>query len=540
VIGSAASGSSRVPALRNAHTPRSRLAPAIRHRYRSFTAAAIVIIGAVLGGAGRDQQLAIDGTLFDLASYLSARPAGPEPVALVAIDDESLTAERFKGLPRSFYGPWLGEMTDALFSADAQAVGFDIFFSYSAAEAAGANYDWRFKDAIARHLPRLTTVRTLHVPLADEWAAAFYDPEADAAAGRDEGSAIAYAELSRDADGIVRRFKPVLRAESTSPLPTFVGALLERARAPVEQDFFMRPTRALESIPAYRFADVLTCSERDPEALRQAFSHYLAPLIVARLSRRDETLRLGGERREVSVMFADLSGFTALSGAVDPEALMAVTNRYLGLLVEAVESTGGYVDKFIGDAVMAVWGAPAADDEHALHATEAAMNAVRLIDEMCRADEARMAPSFSVKIGINTGEAVVGNVGAPHRYNYTAVGETVNIASRLESLPGEYGCPIVLGPGTAARVIDHYLLCELDRVQVKGKKEPIAIFQPIARRTETTLAKRLYVEQYSAALKAYREARFDEAAALWAATSDPRGLAERHPASVMAQRALGQ
>jgi adenylate cyclase len=130
----------------------------------------------------------------------------------------------------------------------------------------------------------------------------------------------------------------------------------------------------------------------------------------------------------------------------------------------------------------------------------------------------------------------VGNVGATHRYNYTAVGETVNVAARLESLPGEYGCPIILGPGTAARLTNEYLLCEIDCVRVKGKTDPISVFWPIALAAEATPAEHLYVEHYAKALEGYREGRFAEAVALWATLHDPRNSG-KHPASVMAERA---
>ena len=119
--------------------------------------------------------------------------------------------------------------------------------------------------------------------------------------------------------------------------------------------------------------------EGAPGRVQRAFGHYLAPSLVDGLAQGETELRLGGERRDITVMFADLSGFTALSGRIGPEALMEVTNRYLGLIVAAVEETGGYVDKFIGDAVMAMWGAPLADPDHAAHAARAALTGVTTI-----------------------------------------------------------------------------------------------------------------------------------------------------------------
>src|SRR6202162_4685934 len=190
--------------------------------------------------------------------------------------------------------------------------------------------------------------------------------------------------------------------------------------------------------------------ERRRRRVQNAFGHYLAPAIVDQLLDSEAPLHLGGEEREVTIMFADLSGFTALSGKVGPAELMAVTNSYLAILVEAVEATGGYVDKFIGDAVMGIWGAPASNPDHATAAARAALAAVAGVMRAKAEADARHQPGYAVKIGLNSGRAVVGNVGAEKRYNYTAVGETVNIASRLESVPGDYGCPIGVRPTTPA------------------------------------------------------------------------------------------
>jgi class 3 adenylate cyclase len=244
-------------------------------------------------------------------------------------------------------------------------------------------------------------------------------------------------------------------------------------------------------------------------------------------------------------MFADLSGFTALSSRVEPEVLTRLTNRYLGLIVESVEATGGYVDKFIGDAVMAVWGAPASDPAHAVHAVRAALAAVARSRAEWRTAVARGEPALSLKIGLNSGPAVVGNVGTERRYNYTAVGETVNVASRLESVPGLYGCQIVVGPRTAELAREEIFFREIDWVRVKGRETPLAIFEPLA---EVGDAARLEIDQakrYGDALAYYRARRFDEAAAIWEALTREEGVVVAHaqgpsqpsPASTMANRA---
>ncbi len=282
----------------------------------------------------------------------------------------------------------------------------------------------------------------------------------------------------------------------------------------------------------------LLVEERRRRRVQEAFSHYLAPSIVDRLSEHEAELRLGGERREVTVMFADLSGFTALSTKLPPEELMAVTNTYHALMVEAVEVTGGYVNQFLGDAVMAIWGAPVADADHA---ASAAQSALRIVENVMRAKadaDARGVPGYAVKVGINTGPAVVGNVGAAKRYNYTAVGETVNIAARLESVPEDYGCRIVVGPGTAAAIADRFVLCELDWIKVKGKDNAFSVYELIDEQDTASPAERAYPARYRAALERYRTGDFATAQKLWRCLAEQghhRGAA-RSPPWVMADR----
>jgi adenylate cyclase len=277
--------------------------------------------------------------------------------------------------------------------------------------------------------------------------------------------------------------------------------------------------------------------ERRRRRVQNAFGHYLAPVIVDQLLDSEATLRLGGEEREVTIMFADLSGFTALSGKVGPSELMRVTNSYLAIIVEAVEATGGYVDKFIGDAVMGVWGAPAPNPDHAAAAARAALAAVRGVMRAKEEADTAGQPGYAVKIGLNSGRAVVGNVGAERRYNYTAVGETVNIASRLESVPGDYACRIVVGPDTAAAIRDPFVLTELDWVKVKGKDEPLAVYELVAEKQGAAPEVLAYPEQYHAALDLYRAQRFAEAEEYWRVRLTHPTIVGPSPPLVMAERA---
>ena len=279
--------------------------------------------------------------------------------------------------------------------------------------------------------------------------------------------------------------------------------------------------------------------ERQRRRVQRAFSHYLAPTIVDRLAEGESELRLGGERRDVSVMFADLSGFTNLSGRVGPEELMDVTNNYLGLIVAEVENAGGYVDKFIGDAVMAIWGAPLFDPDHAAHAAQAALRSVAAVALAKTEADAAGRPGYTVKMGINSGPAVIGNVGAPRRYNYTAIGETVNVAARLEGVPHDYDSAIVIGPATAEAIAGRFIVCELDWIKLKGKAEPVAAYELLAEKDGASEAQSAYPAQYAAALKLYRGGNFAAAGAAWRAISYPGVPAGAStPPQIMAARCI--
>ncbi len=295
------------------------------------------------------------------------------------------------------------------------------------------------------------------------------------------------------------------------------------------RDVWLDPANAIlaligTAVVAYIVRYVL--EERSRKRIQNAFGHYLAPTLVDRLADSENALQLGGEERDVTIMFADLSGFTAMSGILGPEALVDTTNAYLKIIADEVDASGGYIDKFIGDAVMAIWGAPVADDSHPEHAVSAAL---KIADIIARKREAALAKgdhAFDVKVGVNTGLAVVGNVGSDKRYNYTAVGEAVNIAARLEGLPGVYKCRVIVGPETADRVTGHIALREIDAVTVKGKVAPLRIFEPYsATRNPPDPA-------YAEALERYRKQDFEAAEAIWRQLPDTDG-----PAAVMAERA---
>lgn len=225
--------------------------------------------------------------------------------------------------------------------------------------------------------------------------------------------------------------------------------------------------------------------ERQKREIRTAFQHYLAPSLVEKLANEPSLLKLGGETRELTILFSDLRGFTAVAESFhdDPQALTALMNRLLSPLSDAIIAHGGTIDKYMGDAVMAFWNAPLDDPDHAAHALEAALEMRRRLEslEVERRAEAVAAGRphlpLEIGIGINTGMAVVGNMGSEFRFDYTALGDAVNLAQRLEGLTQRYGAPILIGEATAARLEPgRFKLVELGTEFVKGKAEAIRVF----------------------------------------------------------------
>jgi adenylate cyclase len=278
--------------------------------------------------------------------------------------------------------------------------------------------------------------------------------------------------------------------------------------------------------------------DRRRRRLESAFGRYLAPQIVSQLSEEGSNLQLGGEVRDITVMFADLTNFTGISDTMPPAKLMKLTNRYFKVIVTVIDTMGGYVDKFIGDSVMAMWGAPASASDSAARALNSAFLIQRRVSALKSAASDVELPRFDVKIGISSGPAIVGNVGAPRRLSYTALGATVNLAARLEKVCGVFGCGIVVDAATMAALKDRYLFCELDAVTLKGKLAPVPVYEPIAPIKTATPEQRKHVEQYQAALRWFRAGDLDRAAILWAELdSAARQRSAPSAAGVMARRA---
>jgi adenylate cyclase len=212
--------------------------------------------------------------------------------------------------------------------------------------------------------------------------------------------------------------------------------------------------------------------------IRGAFAMYVSSEVVEQMIAHPELLKLGGTRREISVLFSDLAGFTSLSEKLTPDAVGQVVNTYLNAMTHVVMKHGGTVDKFIGDAVMAFWGAPLEDHAHALHAVHAAIEMQEQMDALQPRFAALGVDNLKLRIGINSGPAIVGNMGSDLRFDYTAIGDTVNLASRLEGANKAYGTPILIAESTAREVSKQVPLRQVDRVRVKGKSEPVNVYTP--------------------------------------------------------------
>ena len=211
---------------------------------------------------------------------------------------------------------------------------------------------------------------------------------------------------------------------------------------------------------------------------RAMFAQYVPPAVVSRLIAQPDLMRLGGEAREVTLMFTDLANFTTLSEQLSAEQTVEVLTAYFNAMTPIVHATGGTVDKFIGDAVMAFWGAPLDDPQHAEHAVAAAVAMQQAMAVLVADLRARGLPPIHMRIGLHTGRVVVGNVGSEQRFSYTAIGDAVNLAARLEGANKAFGTGILLSAATAAQLPPTVSLRALDDVIVKGKTEPVRVFTP--------------------------------------------------------------
>jgi adenylate cyclase len=253
--------------------------------------------------------------------------------------------------------------------------------------------------------------------------------------------------------------------------------------------------------------------------LKKAFSLYVSPAILEEIIKNPKNLVLGGSRREMTVLFADIAGFTTISERVPPDELSFMLNSYLTRVSRIIFSYNGVIDKFIGDAVMAFWNAPLDDKKHAINACEAALKVEEEIKIIRKEWEHLDIKHFSVRIGINTGDMVVGNMGSDMRFDYTMLGDNVNLASRLEGINKQYGTFITISQSTYELVKDKVVARFVDTVAVKGKKKGVKIYE-LRAIGHATRDEKDFLEDFETARSLYEKGDFSNAHTAFLALSE--------------------
>jgi class 3 adenylate cyclase/CHASE2 domain-containing sensor protein len=269
----------------------------------------------------------------------------------------------------------------------------------------------------------------------------------------------------------------------------------------------------------YRFL----IADKDRRFLRKSFALYLAPAVIERMMSSNKPPALGGETRNVTIYFSDVAGFSAISEKLAPTDLVALMNEYLSAMTEIIQDHGGFVDKYIGDAIVAVFGAPLDDPDHAANAVRAAMRCRERLIELNRSVTILKARNIAQRVGLNSGDALVGNIGSRQRFNYTVMGDAVNLASRLEGANKFFGTPVLVSESTYKLAKDACLWRELDIIRVIGRSEPVRVYEPLACTGEETPEQTTYAQDYARALERWRAGEFSRCmqALSASAKSDP-------------------
>jgi adenylate cyclase len=252
---------------------------------------------------------------------------------------------------------------------------------------------------------------------------------------------------------------------------------------------------------------LLLLTDRERQFVRRAFAFYLSPAMVERLADDPAALALGGETREITILFSDIRGFTSLSENMNPQDITSLLNRFLTPMSDVLLQSGATIDKYIGDAIMAFWNAPITTPDHPRQACLATLGMSKALDELNKNE----GSPIKIGIGLNTGECCVGNLGSEQRFNYSAIGDSVNVAARVESLTKQYGLSILVTQYTAAHVSDLAIL-EIDLVRVVGRAEPLAIYTLLGDDAFAQSPEFLDLrERHNAMLATYRNGEFKKA-----------------------------
>ncbi len=262
-------------------------------------------------------------------------------------------------------------------------------------------------------------------------------------------------------------------------------------------------------------------ADNDKRILKRVFGLYLEPAVIDQMIKAGDTPKLGGEERELTVWFSDIAGFTSISESLKPHELVEFLNQYFDAMTSIVKQYGGFVDKYVGDAIIAVFGAPQHDPDHALHAVQSALACDKRLKELEDSFNLPGNLKVSARIGINTGMMLVGNIGSSNRLNYTIMGDAVNLAARLEGVNKMYGTSIMASDTTIKQCGDKIKVRELDIVRVKGKETPTTIYEPL----HPEAIDNKILDRFNEALKGYRNRDFKLAYTLFTQLAEQGDLA---------------
>ncbi len=250
--------------------------------------------------------------------------------------------------------------------------------------------------------------------------------------------------------------------------------------------------------------------EKSRKWITSVFGKYVSPVVIENLIKNPDKINLGGEKRNITLFFSDIRGFTSISERLEPEELVHLLNEYLTEMTSIITKDQGLVDKYMGDGIMAFWGAPLDQIDHAKMACSSSLEMMDKLRELQKKWKKEDIPSFDIGIGLNSGDAIVGNMGSNSRFDYTAMGDNVNIASRMEGLNKMYGTNIIISENTYKIVKDKFESRKLDVVKVKGKKKPILIFELLSHKDKTSKKQRDFIRLYEAGLEHYFKKKWKE------------------------------
>ncbi|MDP2821258.1 MAG: adenylate/guanylate cyclase domain-containing protein [Sulfuritalea sp.] len=250
---------------------------------------------------------------------------------------------------------------------------------------------------------------------------------------------------------------------------------------------------------------------RTKRQLTGLFGQYVPPELVEEMSRDPEHYSMAGRKAELTVLFSDIRGFTTISEGLEPNELASLMNEYLGAMTLIVRKHRGTLDKYIGDAIMAFWGAPVDDPEHAKNAVRTGLEMHVALHELNKELVARGWPELKIGVGVNTGPMTVGDMGSPVRQSYTVMGDAVNLGSRLEGITKQYGVGMIAGESTRELLKKEFVFRELDRVRVKGKEDPVGIYEPVGEEGKVASEDMEEIKLWNQALRSYRAQDWDKA-----------------------------